>query len=556
MEQVKGGLLGVVAIFFAIIVAIFFAVASCASDEEAARANCNGTGPSVAPGTPGRSSGVSKPMRTGSYQISRGYGAAVDPFTGADTSHLGLDMAGPDGTPIYSYAPGVVTQAGPASGFGQWIVIDHNIDGKIVSTVYGHMWDATKYVHAGDQVGAGQQIAEVGSNGGSTGPHLHFEYWIGGHRDTHGGTSTDPAPFVDAAPEPGSEPTQQTATPAPRPPADLAASVSTAALPPLPASVGSEAHFQIATIRVARAVLARFPQIQTIGGWRESDPYDDHPSGRAADIMIPDYASGDGVALGNAINDYILNNAATFQIEYTIWRQTYHPADGEPNMMEDRGSDTANHYDHVHVTTVASGFPHGSEAYVAPPGGTRPSRSGKAKCPTISNNDVGGGVDNLAAGQVPPEYEPWLRRAGTMCPQISSALLAGDQKQESQFNKNAVSSAGAQGPAQFMPGTWPSYGRDEDGNGQASAFDIGDATMAQARYFCDNARTIDAAIAAGTVHPDANGAVGLYVAAYNAGVGAVLSAGGMPSGGDYTTQTAPYVSNVLAYARQFQAQGL
>ncbi|TSD94832.1 peptidoglycan DD-metalloendopeptidase family protein [Skermania sp. ID1734] len=555
MEQAKGSLLGVLAMFFAVILGIFLMVASCgAAEEEAARSNCD-TGSSSRP-SPGRATGVSKPMRTGTFEFTSGYGSRTDPLTGETAMHEGVDLAADDGTPIYAYAPGVVIAAGGAGGFGQWIVIDHNLDGQIVSTVYGHMWDATKFVKTGDQVLAGQQIAEVGSNGESTGAHLHFEYWIGGHRDFHGGTSTDPKPIVEAAPEPGeaTTPGEQSTSAAPAPNADLAAAVTPGgSLPPLPASVGSEEHLQVASIRVARAVLSKFPQLQTIGGWRpDGGGYNDHPDGRAVDIMIPNYSSGEGVELGTQINDYVLNNAETFGVEYTIWRQTYYTPGGEASPMEDRGGDTANHMDHVHVTTFQSGFPNGSEAFSAPPGGG-PSRSGAVNC----GQQMGGGVDNLAPGRVPAEYEPWLRRAGTMCPQISSALLAGDQKQESQFNRFAQSPppANAKGPAQFIDDTWPAYGQDDDGNGQISPFDIGDATMAQARYFCENARTIDAAIDAGTVHPGPEGPVGLYVAAYNAGVGAVLTAGGMPSGGDYTTQTAPYVTAVLEYARQFQAAG-
>ena len=63
--------------------------------------------------------------------------------------------------------------------------------------------------------------------------------------------------------------------------------------------MGDESHWQIDTVRVARAVHAVFPQITTIGGYRPTDSYPDHPSGRAADITIPDYTSGEGIALGD-----------------------------------------------------------------------------------------------------------------------------------------------------------------------------------------------------------------------------------------------------------------
>lgn len=92
------------------------------------------------------------------------------------STHYGLDLAAPPGTPMYAAADGVVVKAGPASGFGLWVVIQHPQDNNVYS-VYGHMWVMT--VSEGQQVKAGQQIAEVGNNGISTGPHLHLEIQTG-----------------------------------------------------------------------------------------------------------------------------------------------------------------------------------------------------------------------------------------------------------------------------------------------------------------------------------------------------------------------------------------
>lgn len=90
------------------------------------------------------------------------------------TSHSGIDLAAPIGTPIYTVADGTVLEAGPASGFGLWVRVQHD-DGSV--SVYGHMNSYS--VYTGQQVEAGQQIAEVGNRGQSTGPHLHFEVWTG-----------------------------------------------------------------------------------------------------------------------------------------------------------------------------------------------------------------------------------------------------------------------------------------------------------------------------------------------------------------------------------------
>ncbi len=87
-------------------------------------------------------------------------------------SHNGIDVAAPIGTPIYALTAGVVEEAGAASGFGQWVVLRHE-DGT--KTVYGHV--NRFFVREGQEVDAGERIAEVGNRGFSTGPHLHFEVY-------------------------------------------------------------------------------------------------------------------------------------------------------------------------------------------------------------------------------------------------------------------------------------------------------------------------------------------------------------------------------------------
>ncbi len=111
-------------------------------------------------------------------------GGAVAPTTGRVTScygsrwgtlHAGIDIAAPIGTPVYTPVDGIVLEAGPASGFGLAVAVQHS-DGAI--TLYGHV--NQMFVSAGEVVAAGQQIAEVGNRGQSTGPHLHFEVHTGG----------------------------------------------------------------------------------------------------------------------------------------------------------------------------------------------------------------------------------------------------------------------------------------------------------------------------------------------------------------------------------------
>lgn len=110
------------------------------------------------------------------------------------------------------------------------------------------------------------------------------------------------------------------------------------------ASVGpDESQLAPNAVEVSRFVKDRFPEVPRIGGWRH-DPYPDHPSGRAVDIMVPDVEVGDRVA------DEIESHAGELGVEYLIWRQMYRPVGGVPSRMADRGSATLNHFDHVHVT--------------------------------------------------------------------------------------------------------------------------------------------------------------------------------------------------------------
>ncbi|MGY1829253.1 M23 family metallopeptidase [Geodermatophilus sp. SYSU D01180] len=125
-------------------------------------------------------------------------GGGIAPTTGRVTScygprwgtmHQGVDIAAPIGTPVFAPEGGVVLQAGPASGFGQAVYVQHD-DGSI--TLYGHV--NRFFVSAGQVVSAGQQIAEVGNKGQSTGPHLHFEVHEGGLYASR----VDPMPWLRA----------------------------------------------------------------------------------------------------------------------------------------------------------------------------------------------------------------------------------------------------------------------------------------------------------------------------------------------------------------------
>lgn len=103
------------------------------------------------------------------------FGRRIDPFNGRSTMHEGIDFNAPVGTPILAAGGGVVVFAGMHAGYGNMVDVDHG-DGTV--TRYAHA--SRLLVRDGDVVRQGQRIAEVGSTGRSTGPHLHFEVRVGG----------------------------------------------------------------------------------------------------------------------------------------------------------------------------------------------------------------------------------------------------------------------------------------------------------------------------------------------------------------------------------------
>ncbi|MDP2811073.1 MAG: M23 family metallopeptidase [Rhodocyclaceae bacterium] len=104
-----------------------------------------------------------------------GFGWRVDPFTGEAAVHEGIDFVAEAGTPIKAAAAGVVVATEVHPQYGNMIEIDHGND---LTTRYAHT--SRIHVKAGALVKRGQMIAEVGTTGRSTGPHLHFEVRIKG----------------------------------------------------------------------------------------------------------------------------------------------------------------------------------------------------------------------------------------------------------------------------------------------------------------------------------------------------------------------------------------
>ena len=106
-------------------------------------------------------------------QISAGFGQRMDPFSGEGAFHSGVDISAPYGTKVEASADGIVLQAGPDSGYGNEILIDHGFG---ITTKYGHL--SKIYVVVGQEVKRGQVIGAVGMTGKATGPHLHYEVLV------------------------------------------------------------------------------------------------------------------------------------------------------------------------------------------------------------------------------------------------------------------------------------------------------------------------------------------------------------------------------------------
>jgi len=119
--------------------------------------------------------------------FSSNFGWRIDPFTGQQAFHEGIDFPADVGTPIEAAASGKVIFAEVHPAYGKMIEIDH---GNGLISRYAHC--SALLVNEGDFVMRGQLIARVGTTGRSTGPHLHFEVRLNG-------VPQNPARFLQAS---------------------------------------------------------------------------------------------------------------------------------------------------------------------------------------------------------------------------------------------------------------------------------------------------------------------------------------------------------------------
>lgn len=137
---------------------------------------------------------------------------------------------------------------------------------------------------------------------------------------------------------------------------------------------------------------------------------------------------------------------------------------------------------------------------------------------------------------VPEQYRSLIREAADRCPQIPLRVFAAQIAAESGWDHQAISPAGAQGIAQFMPRTWDQYGVDANGDGEVSVWDPQDAIPSAAELNCVNRRLVKG-VSGNRLHNT--------LAAYNAGFGAVRKYDGVPP----FPETEQYIERILSAAK-------
>lgn len=126
-------------------------------------------------------SDVQWPLTSRDQRITDGFGPRIPPCAVCSSNHRGQDFAGTEGEPVAAIANGKVVEVVPvpgASTLGAYIVLEHQIDGKTVHSVYAHLVSGSVTVRVGDEVATGMQIGKLGNTGASTGPHLHLEILV------------------------------------------------------------------------------------------------------------------------------------------------------------------------------------------------------------------------------------------------------------------------------------------------------------------------------------------------------------------------------------------
>lgn len=128
----------------------------------------------------------------GEIRVSSPFGPRNAPCAACSSMHQGADITPGAGTPIGAVAAGTVRVSGTHPEYGQYVIIDHQINGQTISTLYAHMIFGSSPLRVGQTVAVGQLVGLVGNTGASTGAHLHLQVMLGGS------TPVDPIAWLTA----------------------------------------------------------------------------------------------------------------------------------------------------------------------------------------------------------------------------------------------------------------------------------------------------------------------------------------------------------------------
>jgi len=165
------------------------AAAAAAYEAERKRRERAGQRPAAAPRQSTSDERSGRMLWPAPGRLTSRYGYREHPIYGDRRFHAGIDIGGGSGARVSAADSGIVTYAGVASGYGTLVVISHGTQGgRDVSTAYAHMGLLT--VREGQAIDRGDKVGEIGNEGNSTGPHLHFEVRLNGD-------PVDPLDYVD-----------------------------------------------------------------------------------------------------------------------------------------------------------------------------------------------------------------------------------------------------------------------------------------------------------------------------------------------------------------------
>lgn len=299
------------------------------------------------------------PLPAGTWVRTSGFGMRVHPVTGVHRLHSGLDLAAPAGTPILAAADGRVVFAGATRGYGHLILIEHTVAGQRVATGYAHMPASGIHVTVGAWVVAGQHVGDVGSDGYSTGPHLHFEVRPGGA----GGAAVDPEPWLASNGAGTVTPADTGSGPGCRAggPATAYRGENPDRLVPDPTTTGQITE---RTAHLLAQVQQHFPDAHWSCWSPRPGQKSEHPLGRACDATfgnaIGTAATGPALDLGWQVTNWLKDNADVLGVDYLIWHgriwsqardtEGWRPYNG--GGMHSVADVTGGHYDHLHVSAA------------------------------------------------------------------------------------------------------------------------------------------------------------------------------------------------------------